>query len=123
MSDNIFERGTRRKIRFFHDGVQSIEQLWQLHPETIDEMYKGIQSGYTDVPSLSGNSGMSEDDTLRCAILTHIYEALIAEEREVALELGKRRERQRILGLMQRRQDADDEGKSLEELEAMLNAL
>jgi len=123
MSTNIFEQGTRRKIRFFHDGVLAIEQLWELEPDTIDAMYRAIQANYTHVPSLSGNDGMDTDDTLRCEILAHVYETLVAEAQDAAQAADKRRERQRILSLMQRRQDADDEAKSLDELEEMLDAL
>lgn len=125
---NVFEQASRLKLRFNVKGTESIringmfstEQLWDIPLVLLDNVYQSIQLQYSNSSSLLGENNMPEDDKVRCLVLKHIVETRIAEEDEAQRQLEKREERQKILRILEEKQDEALSNKSIEELEAML---
>ena len=90
----MFEKASRMKLRFnTQRGVLSVEDLWDLPLIQLDNIAK------------------------------HIIDVKLQEQEDRLLESEKKAKRQKILDLMAKKQDAELEGKSLEELAKELEAL
>jgi hypothetical protein len=123
---NIFEEATKKKYRFPSIvGPLSVEDLWDLDFQGLDVVYKKLNGSLKRVKEESLLEEEKEDKELltRIAIVKHIFAAKKAELEERLKEKDKAEKRQRILELISRKQDAQDEEKSIDELKAMLDDL
>lgn len=124
--ENIFEKATRQKLRFNYRGLCSVEALWDIPLQTLDAMYVDFASDAenTKVASLLGvKTGGDEETALKIEIIKHIVSVKL-EERNLRETAAKRKEqKQKILELIQEKQDESMRGKSVEELTALLGEL
>jgi len=122
----MFKSATRMKLRFSHKGSCSVEDLWDLPLTDLDKIYKSLSS------SLQNKQGDSllikankEDDVtnLKMVIVKDVFET-INFEREVAKnKSAKAAKKQKLLEIIENKQDADLQNKSVEELTALVNGL
>lgn len=123
MNENIFESATRNKYRFPFRGIITVEDLWDLTPEQLDSIFKTLnsQKKKSNEESLLAVSG-EEDIQLNnmIEIVKHVVTVKLteAEARNKAAE--KREQKQKILAILNEKQDAALHDKSVEELQAML---
>jgi hypothetical protein len=124
--DKMFELASRSKLRFSYRGLISTEDLWDLKPETLDEIYRATN---TELKKISEDSLLEKKQTeeevleLQVAIVKHIFGVKVAEAeaRKDARERKARKER--ILEIIAKKQDEDLEGKSLDELKALAESM
>ena len=129
MSDrNIFEIATRKKYRFIYKGEISVEDLWDVSFEALDSIYAELRNQYKQIDSheslidkndekIADQIAVLED---KIAIVKHIFDT-----RETELEAAKNAQNdykfnQKILEIIAKKEDSALEGKSIDELKAML---
>ena len=122
----MFEKALRMKLRFNFKGTISTEDLFDLSIEDLDTIFKELKKKQkTTVEESLLQTKSKEDDVLalQIAIVTHVFLEKVkeAEARETAV--ARKEKRQKLLNLLERKRDAELEGKTAEELEAMIDDL
>jgi hypothetical protein len=122
----MFEKASRMKLRFPFKGNASVEDLWDMSVEELDGIFKTLNTKLksTQEESLLGKKTV-EDDTvvLQVGIVRRVVEVKLAEAAARKDEKAKRDEKQKLLGILAHKKDAELEGKSAAEIEAMIAAL
>lgn len=124
----MFEKASRMKLRFnTQRGVLSVEDLWDLPLIQLDNIAIALNKKLQESKTESFIKTRTKDTTeleLKFNIAKHIIDVKLQEQQEDRLlESEKKAKRQKILDLMAKKQDAELEGKSLEELAKELEAL
>lgn len=126
MTENIFEQATRNKLRFMYRGQISVEDLWDLRVQDLDNIFKELNARLkTDKEEslLAEKSLDTAELELKVALIRRIVSVKLAEAAERELAAEKARKRARILEILERKQSADLEEKSEEDLKKMLEEL
>lgn len=120
---NLFEMATRKKFRFPFKGMISIEDLWDLSVKNLDTVFKALNAEAKQANEESLLAVKSDEDTIldaKIAIVKHIVSVKQAEEAEKKNAAIKREQKRRIQELIANKQDEALQGKTIEELQAML---
>ena len=120
---NLFEMATRKKFRFPFKGMISIEDLWDLSLKNLDTVFKALNAEAKQANEESLLAVKSDEDTIldaKIAIVKHIVSVKLADEAEKKNAAIKREQKRRIQELIANKQDEALQGKSIEELQAML---
>lgn len=120
---NLFEMATRKKFRFPFKGMISIEDLWDLSVKNLDAVFKALNAEAKQANEESLLAVKSDEDTIldaKIAIVKHIVSVKLTDEEEKKQAAVKREQKRRIQELIANKQDKELEGKSIEELQAML---
>lgn len=124
---NLFELATRERYRFPWHGLISVEDLWQLPQEELNNIYKQLMDSKrkTEVDSLMVDKTKENSQALdNCIdIVKHIFQYKEDQKNEAIKAKEKAEKKQRILEMMAKKQDEAMAEKSVEELEAMLEEL
>lgn len=123
---NLFEMATRKKFRFPFKGTISVEDLWDLSVKNLDTVFKALNAEAKQANEESLLAVKSDEDTIleaKIAIVKHIVGVKQAEETEKVKAAANRAQARRIQELIANKQDEALQGKSIEELQAMLSAL
>lgn len=120
---NIFETAARKKIRFAYKGSLSTEDLWDLTMKDLDTLYKSLRAAQKEQEgdSLMDRPASNTETNLRVELVKYIFTAKQAEADAKAARLKKADEKRRILEVLAKKQDAQLEGRSIEELQKMLD--
>lgn len=122
---NIFEAATKGKYRFPFKGMISVEDLWDLKLQDLDSVFKGLnkQKKQNDEESLL-QVKTAEDQELdnKIQIVKYIVKFKQEEIEERLQAKDKKEYNQKLLELIERKQNEELAGKSIEELQAMLKA-
>lgn len=122
----IFETATRNKYRFPYKGSVSTEDLWDLSVNDLDTVFKSLnaQAKQSSEESLL-KTKTSEDTKLNNKIeLVRYIVGVKLEEADTAKKAKERRaQKQKLIGILSEKQDNELHNKSIEELQAMINAL
>lgn len=122
----MFEVAVRSKFRFPFRGLISTEDLWDLALEDLDSIFKSLNSQLKMVKEeslLSKKTKQDEELALKIEIVKNVVTTKLAEKEERAKLKEKKENKQKIMEIMSRKQDAELEGKSLEELSKMIDEL
>lgn len=132
--NDIFEKASRLKLRFVgFSGTLSVEDLWDLpltHASKInlDDLAKALSrqvkdaEGETSFVKPASNKA-NEQLELSFEIVKYVIGVKVAE-RDARLEAaGRAEKKQKLLALIDTKQNQELEGKSLEELQKMVNDL
>lgn len=106
--------------------VLSVEDLWDLPLIQLDNIAIALNKKLQESKTESFIKTRTKDTTeleLKFNIAKHIIDVKLQEQEDRLLESEKKAKRQKILDLMAKKQDAELEGKSLEELAKELEAL
>ena len=122
---SIFEKALRKKLRIATNrGECDVENLWDLTVEELNEIY-GCLSSQVESEKKSLLETKETDSTAELAVeivkhivLTKVDEAKAAEKAEENKAM-----KQRILAIIAGKKTEELEGKSIEELNEMLNNL
>lgn len=122
---NIFEAASRKKLRFDLNGQISVEQLWSTSMTSLtdyEQQLTEVVEGYGKATrrSRKAKTVAQEQNELRLAIVTHILDVREAEQVEAEQAASNKAHNQKILELIQSKKENELQGKSIEELEAML---
>lgn len=126
VKENIFENAARKKIRFESDvGLINTEDLWDLPVESLDEIYKNLnkKKKVSSEGSLLKNRKSATESLIdtQIEIVKNIVETKLAEKeaRETAAE--KKAHNEKIMEIIERKQDAALEKKSIATLKSELD--
>lgn len=124
--ENLFEQATRQKFRFPYRGMATTEDLWDLSVQELDTVFKALnaQARQTNEESLL-NAKSAEDTVLeaKIALVRHIVAVKQAEAEARRNALARKEQKEKLLSLIAEKQDQELRAKSVEELQAMLDAL
>jgi len=120
--EKLFESATRNKIRFGYRGVISTEDLWDLDVEELDGIYKNLMAEKKDSETESLLSEKKTDSILenKIEIVKYIFGVKVEEAKAAELRAENAAKKQKILSILARKQDAELENKSAEELEKLI---
>ncbi len=129
----IYKKASKKKLRFSTNrGVLSVEQLWDLSREEIRHLVivarniakkssgeiNDSELSFLDAPVKT----KATDDELRFEILKDIYLTKKSAEEKAQKKAEAKRNNQKLLDIIARKQDEALEKKSIKELENMLES-
>ena len=123
---NLFEMATRKKFRFPFRGMISVEDLWDLSVQNLDTVFKALNAEVKQAKEESLLAVKSDEDTIldaKIEIVKHIVNVKQAEAAQRQQAAANREKVRKLQALIADKQDAELQGKSIEELQAMLSAL
>lgn len=123
---NIFEMATRGKYRFPYRGQVSIEDLWDLSVSSLDTIFKTLNSQFKATKEESLLEVRSEEDEIlrtQIEIVKYIVAVKQVEANARLREKERREQRQKIMSIMASKQEEALAGKSVDELQKMLDEL
>lgn len=120
---NIFEQATRQALRFQCQGhTLTVEDLWQLPLQSsrgpnLDDLARGLHENLSK-SSVSFVTQEREDPKTRLAfeVVKHVIGVLLAEKAANEQKAANAARKQKLLTLIQEKQDANLAGMSLEDL-------
>lgn len=122
-----FKQASKLKLRFHTDkGILSVEQLWDLSQASLASLITSIKKvlkqndGDDELAFLTETKVVDTENQLRYDLTKEVYLAKKAELDEKRDSATKKEHNQKILGLIKEKQDGALAGKSIEELEKML---
>ena len=122
-----FKEASRLKLRFATPkGNLSTEQLWDLTQTDLSNSIKAVKKVLkkTDDDELSfleDSKVVDVENQLRFDILKDVYLVKKKEAEERRDAAANKEQEQKILAIIARKQDGELEGKSIEELQALLS--
>jgi hypothetical protein len=129
---NIFEQATRQAFRFESPkGSLTVEDLWNL-PLTsntgranLDDIAKGLQQtlSNTAVSFVTDTTPVNKVYQAKFDVVIHIINTKISEAKAAEQASLAREKKQKIMAIIEQKQDEALSSASLEDLEAMLNSL
>lgn len=122
-----FERATKKKLRFDTQvGLVTTEDLWDLPLKTLDALakalHKEVKAG-EDVSFIEETkpTALFTELKLKFDVVKRVIEVRLAAKKKAEKAVATKAKKQRLMELIQEKQDEDLKGKSLEELQALLN--
>lgn len=117
---NIWIESLQNKYRFEYKGLISVEDLFDLKLEDLDMIYKNLKK---EEQELQGDSLLDkEDNTLitevetKIEIVKNIFEIKDTEIKRREQEIVNNARKQKILSIIEDKQDQELSEKSIEEL-------
>ena len=125
-TEKMFETAVRSKMRFPYKGQISAEDLWDLNVNALDDVFKSLNAkvkASQEESLLQTRSKESEELAIQIEIVKYIVSVKLAEAqaREEAKENAAKR--QHILSILADKQEDALRGKSVEELQRMLESM
>ncbi len=124
---DIFVQATRMKLRFSTPaGLMTVEDLWDLPLQkgkvNLDALAVGISNEMASTSTSFVNKTERKNETLdmKLRIILHIIQTRMEEAEQNEKREVKAQEKARILEIIARKEDANLEGKSLDELKGLL---
>ena len=122
----MFESATRKKIRFNYKGSCSVEDLWDLTIKELDSIFKELnfnlkqqkEESLLDVKTVS-----DEILDLKIAIVKHIVEVKLTEQEAKKVSVFKAAQKQKLMGIIESKQDAALKEMSIKDLEKIIESL
>ena len=123
---NLFEIASRRKYRFQLAGSLTVEDLWDLSPESLDKIFKNLNASVVkenEESLLTGKSNENDDLDNKIAIVRHIF--TVKNDEKIARQEAKVRkeQKQKIMAILDEKKDAALHNMTAEQLEAMLKGM
>lgn len=125
-ANKMFEVAVRNKFRFPFKGVISVEDLWDLSVQQLDSIFKTLKSQEKKAQEESLlDTRTPEDEALKTKIdiVRYIVGVKLDEAKQAERAKENHDQKQKILGILAEKQEADLRNKTPEELQAMLNQL
>ncbi len=123
---NIFEMATRGKYRFPYKGQIAVEDLWDLSVTALDSIFKTLNSQAKAAKEESLLESKSAEDEIldsQIAIVKYIVSVKQEEANERSKAKERKEQKQKIMAIMASKQEETLNGKSIEELQKMLDEL
>ena len=124
--EKMFEYAVRNKLRFPFKGVVSVEDLWDLSVNDLDTVFKTLNGKIKQSSEESLLATKTKEDnelTVQIEIVKYIFNVKVKEANDRLLEKERKEKKQKILEIMESKQEAALQNKSIEELEKMLEEL
>lgn len=124
--NNLFEIATRRKYRFQLSGTLTVEDLWDLFPESLDKIFKDLnaQLSKEKEESLMAVKSKKDEELLnKIEIVKYIFSVKSAEKQARAEAKAIKEQKQKLMALIEEKQTENLKNMPLEQLEAMLKGM
>ncbi len=124
-----FEKASRLKLRFetAKGGSLSTEDLWDLSLNMLDTIAvtvaKKLKEADSTVSYLAPLKSTNEELQLKFDLAKYILDVRVSERDLARSASEKSAKKQQLLEVLSRKQNAELEGKSVDELTAMINSL
>ncbi|MEQ6355178.1 hypothetical protein ABNX05_11165 [Lysinibacillus sp. M3] len=121
---NLFEKAVKGKYRFQFKGIITVEDLWDLSVQNLDSIFKSLNTELKQVSEeslLQTKSSADEELENKIAIIKYIVEVKVREANKKTQEKAQREQREKILEIIEAKQNQDLQDKTIEELQAMLD--
>ena len=121
-----------KKIRFEYKGKISIEDLFDLSLNELDEIYRNLKKELDEYQQYSADSlldkDVENDETydelqLKIDVVTAVFNHLKKQQEELQKKITLQNQRDKILGIIADKQDEELTNKSISELKEILNNL
>lgn len=124
MSD-MFEQAVRMKLRWQYLGVLSVEDMWDVTLEGLDAIFKSLnaKSKAQGGESLLEETKEDEALALQISIVRHIAKTLLAEKEARENEVEQAARKQKLLAIIEEKQDEGLRDMSAKELQDLLDGL
>ena len=122
----MFEKATRMKLRWPFHGVVNAEDLWDLRLEDLDRIYQVLvraEKAKAEESLLDAKSDEDERLTLQIDIVKHVVTVRLAERDAAAAKVEADARKQKLLAVLEQKQDAALLEMSEEELQAAIDSL
>lgn len=124
--ENLFITAIRNKFRFEYRGIISVEDLWDLKVEALDDIYRNLSSQIkkaNEESLLKSKTKEQEVIELKMQIVKYIVEEKLKEAENRRQAKARKEQKQKIMEILNEKEDQDLKNKSAEELKAMLEDL
>lgn len=123
--EKLFEMASKMKVRFNYRGVITTEDLWDLDVRALDYIYKQLMVAKkeSETESLLEEKKTNPILEVQIEIVKHIFNVKVEERKAAELQAENTAKKQKILAILARKQDAELENKSAEELEELIKDL
>jgi phosphoribosylaminoimidazole carboxylase (NCAIR synthetase) len=121
-----------KKIRFEYKGKISIEDLFDLSLNELDEIYRNLKKELDEYQQYSADSLLDNDVEndeaydelqLKIDVVTAVFNHLKKQQDELQKKIALQNQRDKILGIIADKQDEELSNKSISELKEILNNL
>lgn len=122
----MFEYAVRNKLRFPYKGNATVEDLWDLNVNALDDIYKTLNTKKKQADEESLLQTRSKEDKVlevKINIVKHIVEVKLAESEAAAKARENKQEREKIMAIIADKQDEALHNMSIEELQQKLNQM
>ncbi len=122
----MFEQATRLKLRFSSvRGLIGVEDLWDLSLTNLDSIAVDLHKMLQDTSVSFVRPVTTENTRLQLAfdVVKHVIDTKIVERDTTLVAHERAKKKQQLLEILSRKQNAELEGKTPEELSAMINSL
>lgn len=124
--EEMFIKASREKMRFPYRGQATVEDLWDLTVTELDKIYKSLNAMSKATKEESLLELTSEEDkeiTAQIEIIKYIVSVKLEEKKLAEMAKERKEQKQKIMSILASKQDEALHGKSIEELEKMLDEL
>ena len=123
---NIFEYAVENKLRFTYKGNISTEDLYSLSVNDLDTIYKTLKreakrNGEESLLATKSNDDVALDTKIE--IVKHIVEKKLAQVEARKTAAANKAKKDKILSILEEKQDAALKNMSEEDLRKMLETL
>ena len=125
-NNNIFIMATRQKFRFPFKGVATVEDLWDMNVRDLDSIFKVLNSQKKQNDEESLLSTKSAEDSIleaKISIVKFVVATKLTEAEQNRIRVEQREKKNRIAEILADKQDEELRGKSVDELQQMLEAM
>jgi hypothetical protein len=122
----MFEKAARMKLRFPHKGLCTVEDLWDIPLEALDRIFKDLNikiKAQKEESLLETRSKEDEILDLKIAIVKHIVEVRLSEQKARKDLAAKSEKKQKLLGIIAEKQDNALRDLSVDELTKLVDEL
>lgn len=123
----MFEKASRLKLRFPYRGQCTIEDLWDIPIEALDDMFKTLNRLNQDEETLLINKDDDKEDILvlkiKIGIIRHVVSVRLKEQGEVQNEKGRADRKQALLHILAEKQNDELRSMPADELAKLIDEL
>ena len=123
---NLFEIATKNKYRFPYKGLISVEDLWDLNVNALDQVYKTLNKQLKEMGEESLLKTKSPVEAVlenQIDIVKYIVAVKEQEKADRVAEFEKAEKKQRIMSIIAEKQDAALADMDIADLQKMLDEL
>lgn len=124
--EKMFEVALKNKFRFPFKGMVNTEDLYDLSVRDLDTIFKTLNTEVKKVKEESLLTTKSKEDTeleTKIEIVKYIFTEKVKEQEERKLAKENADKKQRIMELINNKQEAELANRTIDELKNMLNNL
>ena len=125
--ENILIEALKNKYRFEYKGLINVEDLFDINLKGLDQIYRDLKKVENDLQSdslLDANENPLKKETEnKIKIVKNIFEIKVEEIEQAKIALAKKAQREKILAIIENKQDQELSEKSIKELRKIYDSL